>query len=598
MTLAHPAALALLSAWLLVVLFAVLRTRQRRREVGTLFLWRELHDSPAARTRDLRFLLDPLLLLQLACVLAFAFALAEPEWVVHRPGPRSLAVLIDGSASMRTIVDGERTRYDDAIDGALELLARASAASVAVVQWSNEPVVLAAAGSSLAEARSALLASSPTWRADGTDADLTRAVSAVGGPVPFERIVLFTDRPAGPTPFPVETAFVSGGQNVAITAFTVRPNVDGAGVSAFIELRNDTREFQTARLQVGDEFHRTTLDAFLEPGETASHIIPFPGSRGTRFTAAIDVTDDYAGDNVRYFSLERSMVLRVRWIGTENRFLSAALESVLPVVRVQDNEPADLTVACDTALSALPSGHTLLVHSSVEDVVLINEAEPSRGTAVAWIPDHPFLVGVRAADIFVQRMPAVTVSVPSKTLLGVGTTPLLLEVPDPDRTILILTADLLATNLPITVDFPLLVRAFVSSLVRTEPGLVPEWTHVGDPVPLDRSGATAAVITPNGLSVPLADGQRVFLPDGPGEYTLVVGDDRYPLSVNVDPSESLSVTSGSPEPPLTASTWTSSSVAAPQTAVLWPVLTGAVCTLLVLELALARRWAARSRRST
>jgi len=591
----HPAALALLSTWLLVVLFAVLRTRQRRRDVGALFLWKELRDSPTGRTRNLRFLLDPLLLLQLACVLVFALALAQPAWTTRRLGVASLAIVIDGSASMRTTVDGDHTRYDAAVGLALDLLARVSTHTVAVVQWSNNPVVLAREGSRPADARSTLSASSPTWSGDGAADALARAISAIGGPSRFQRIILYTDHPVDAAPFPVETTLVSGGENLAITAFTVRPNPDGTGVSAFVELRNGTREFQAPSLQIGDEFRRTTLDAFLEPGETTRYVVPFPGSRGTRFMAAIDAADDFAADNVRHFSLERSVVLRVRWVGAENRFLSAALASVLPVAHVGDGEPADLTVAYDAVLPALPSGHALLVHSTVDGVVSIGAAGTSRGTASIWIPDHPLLAGIRAEDIFVESLPSVAISVPSRTLLGVGGSPLLVEIPDPDRSILLLTADLLATNLPITVDFPLLVRAFVSSLVRADPGLVPEWVHVGDPVLLDRSGATASVFAPDGQPVPLADGQRAFFPDRPGEYTLAVGEDRYPLSVNVDPSESLSATTGP-----AASTDVSLARpddASPSTTALWPVLAGCACALLVLELALARRIALASRRS-
>ncbi|MDD4904241.1 MAG: VWA domain-containing protein, partial [Candidatus Bipolaricaulis sp.] len=496
MTFLHPLALTLLTTWLLVLLFAVLRTRQRRREVSALFLWKELRDSPVARTRNLRFLLDPLLLLQLAAVLAFALALAQPVWTAHRAGVDHLAILIDGSASMRTQVNGERTRYDAAVDLGADLIGRASARSVSVVQWSSAPAVLAPDGSSPAAARASLEASTATWRADGTAADLTRAVSAVGGFGRFQRIVLLTDRAPEATPFPVETVLVSGGDNVAITAFTVRPNPEGVGAVAFVEIYNATDDFRPAELRIGDEFRRATLDAFLEPGETVPYVVPFPGSRGTQFTAALDVADDYAGDNVRYFSLERSVVLRVRWIGTENRFLSAALESVIPVTRVEDGEAADLTVVCDAALPGLPAGHLLLIHSSVDGVVSLEPSGSTRGVAATWASGHPLLTGVRPEDIFVDRLPGVAISVPSRTLLGVGDAPLLVEIPDPDRSILVLIADLLATNLPITVDFPLLIRTFVSSLVRSDARMVPEWVHVGDPVLLDRSGRIAIVLDP------------------------------------------------------------------------------------------------------
>ncbi|MGD9675972.1 MAG: VWA domain-containing protein [Candidatus Bipolaricaulia bacterium] len=594
MTLLHPLALALLATWLLVILFAVLRTRQRRREVSALFLWKELRDSPAARTRNLRFLLDPLLLLQLAAVLAFALALAEPVWTSRHAGVDRLAVVIDGSASMRTAIDGERTRYHAAVDLGVDLIRQASARSVAVVQASSGPAVLAPDGSSPANARASLEASVPTWRANGTVADLTRAVSAIGGPGRFQRIVFVTDQAPVDMPFPMETVLVSGGENVAITAFTVRPSPEGAGAVAFVEIHNATADFQSAELRIGDEFRRTTLDAFLEPGETVPYVVPFPGSRGTQFTATLDIDDDYAGDNVRYFSFERSVVLRVHWIGAANRFLSAALESAIPVTRVGDGEAADLTVVCDAVLPGLPAGHLLLVHSSVDGVVALDPSESSRGTAAAWASGHPLLDGVRPEDIFVDRLPGATISVPSRAILGVGDRPLLVEIPDPDRSILVLVADLLATNLPITVDFPLLIRTFVSSLVRSEARLAAEWVHVGDPVLLDRSGGGAIILDPDGAPLPAAADQRAFFPDRPGTYTLVVGTDRFPVSVNVSASESL------PAPDRPATPVGAPTAAAPTEAhaakALWPVLAGSVAALLTLELFLARRRAEASRR--
>ncbi len=90
----------------------------------------------------------------------------------------------------------------------------------------------------------------------------------------------------------------------------------------------------------------------------------------------------------------------------------------------------------------------------------------------------------------------------------------------------------------------------------------------------------ATVLAPGGEPVSLAVGQRAFLPDAPGEYTLVVGEDRYPVSVNVDPSESLPAIAESASraaAPLTTSPREASSAAARQTAALWPVLAVTSC---------------------
>ncbi|MCX6101263.1 MAG: BatA domain-containing protein, partial [Candidatus Bipolaricaulota bacterium] len=115
MSFALPAAFTLLATVLLVVLFALLRSRQRRRDVATFFVWRELHDSLSTRTQRLRALLDPLLLLQVATVAAAVFALAQPLVTSRHSGFANLAIVIDASASMSTRMDSGLTRYEAAV---------------------------------------------------------------------------------------------------------------------------------------------------------------------------------------------------------------------------------------------------------------------------------------------------------------------------------------------------------------------------------------------------------------------------------------------------------------------------------------------------
>ncbi|MDD4902954.1 MAG: hypothetical protein PHX77_00455, partial [Candidatus Bipolaricaulis sp.] len=140
----------------------------------------------------------------------------------------------------------------------------------------------------------------------------------------------------------------------------------------------------------------------------------------------------------------------------------------------------------------------------------------------------------------------------------------------------------------------LLIRTFVSSLVRSDARMVPEWVHVGDPVLLDRSGRIAIVLDPDGAPLPTADDQRAFFPDRPGTYTLVVGEDRFPVSVNVRASESLPAPDR-PAPPTRPPT-PAAPIEARSAEALWPVLAGSVAALLTLELLLARRRAEASRR--
>ncbi|MCC6574110.1 MAG: BatA domain-containing protein [Planctomycetes bacterium] len=93
MTFLNPPALALLAALPILALLAWLARGARRREVGTLFLWRRVAQNISADARKLR--LEPLLLL-LAGALAFgAFAAAQPAVSTARGGPMRVAVFVE-----------------------------------------------------------------------------------------------------------------------------------------------------------------------------------------------------------------------------------------------------------------------------------------------------------------------------------------------------------------------------------------------------------------------------------------------------------------------------------------------------------------------
>ncbi|MCK5246882.1 BatA domain-containing protein, partial [Candidatus Bipolaricaulota bacterium] len=102
MSFQNPAAFYLLLGTLLILLLHFLRSRERRRDVSTLFLWEGLPGDPQSRAAQFRQHIDPLLLLQLAALLALTLALTQPLLPISQQSVPGLAIVIDASASMRT----------------------------------------------------------------------------------------------------------------------------------------------------------------------------------------------------------------------------------------------------------------------------------------------------------------------------------------------------------------------------------------------------------------------------------------------------------------------------------------------------------------
>jgi len=124
-------------------------------------------------------------------------------------------------------------------------------------------------------------------------------------------------------------------------------------------------------------------------------------------------------------------------------------------------------------------------------------------------------------------------------VLAAEETPLLVEFEDEARIVTFFGADLLSTNLPITVDFPLLVRNILSRVARIPATVTHTWAIAGDPVLLGESGERIeAVLAPDGHRFVIDSNQLLFIPDEVGFYELESDRGTYVVGVNVDPGES------------------------------------------------------------
>ncbi|HHK67476.1 MAG TPA: VWA domain-containing protein, partial [Candidatus Acetothermia bacterium] len=186
----RPASLYLSLLAGVILLLYLLRTRTGRREVATLFLWKGLPSGRTAPARRLRLLVDPLLILQLLALLFIVLSLAEPT--LQTGSASRIAILIDGSASMRTIADGEHSRYELAVKRAIALLDEGRAGRAAVISLSDHPRILVDPEGPRDEAAEALASSRPGWYADASPSDLSRMIAAIGGEGEFDRAVLFS----------------------------------------------------------------------------------------------------------------------------------------------------------------------------------------------------------------------------------------------------------------------------------------------------------------------------------------------------------------------------------------------------------------------
>lgn len=539
MTLLNSGALALLALAGGIVLLYFLRARSRRVEVSVLFLWEGLRSDPRSRAARLRRRIEPLLLVQLLVLALMTFALAQPALRGLRPHLSGMAIVLDASASMRTRTESRKTRYDLAREEGLALLSRYPSTPVTILRLSRASQALVPLTEDHDEARRVLGGSQPTWFGDGSAEALQGLLASQGGFSAFERVVLLTDRPLEPSLLGVEQVVFGGGENLAITAFTVREDENGQGSTAFVKIRNDTSAYQERLVRVSDGSHSAVLSALLPPGDTQGYALPFPGSRGPSFTATIEPEDAFSVDDSRTFTLQRSLERRVRWIGEPNRYLEAALAAAAPIILIpaDDPDPADLTVAYNAQLPPETSGNILLIHAGLEGLIAIGD-EAQAGRLSVADPNDPLLVGVDPLDFRVRTIPQVVLPDAGTTVLTLGDVAFLYRLEEEDRKIVLISPDLLQSNLPVTVDFPLLIRNVLEAFSQLPAAITYAWSIVGEPIRLDEYGTVAELEDPRSRKLALSSGADSFIPQIPGIHTLQTERGTYPLAVNVDPAES------------------------------------------------------------
>jgi hypothetical protein len=105
--------------------------------------------------------------------------------------------------------------------------------------------------------------------------------------------------------------------------------------------------------------------------------------------------------------------------------------------------------------------------------------------------------------------------------------------------VLVFSTDLSATNLPITVDFPVLLRNMIAEMQRLPSPLVHDWRTVGQLIESREFGALVSVTSPEGEGIPLHADQLAILTEEPGFYAVTTRDGVMPVAINIDPVESL-----------------------------------------------------------
>jgi Ca-activated chloride channel family protein len=528
--------------WLLlsaiIIFFYLLKLKRKRRVVPSVFLWQRALEEVEANAPFKKLRRSLLLLLQLLALLALVLALTRPLVTMRALASGSTIIVIDATASMSARDEDGRARLDRAKELAREMVNGLSGDDRAAIIESNSRVTVR---SSLTSDRAALAAAIGEIRETDAAGNLTDAVRLAEQIAKTEResgIVIISDgggapissdlgspadsNPSAASSQSVPVRFVRVGSradNAGIVAMNSRP----APVSGRRELFASVANFSDSERTMGIELK---LDGQLIDARTVSveasnrsalifdAIPPAGGLAELKLTA----DDDLASDDVAYTFLPDARRTRVGVI-SDNPFLLQALAVNTEFDARKIGAGAALSdFDCIISEGALRDD----VIDSNRPMLVINPSDAAglwRASAARERPEitsversHPINSYLSYADLHVESATRREAAAWLKPVVSSSDDGLIWAGDDGRRRVVMIGFDLAQSDLPLKVEFPILLSNTVAWLAGRDALATDRAVRAGQPATIRTSAASLTVTTPAGDTEELAarDGSVIF----------------------------------------------------------------------------------------
>ena len=561
------AAFAAISGVSLAVIVALYLLKLRRPRVVVAFaqLW-----QAALAQGEHRSLFDRLraifsLLLSAALAMLLITSLADPRPSHRRGSPSKTVLVLDASASMMARSQGGTALFDLAVADAKRVAASATTTGeVAAVLAATEAEPLSAFTDDLAELSAGLSKAGPVCCGSDLTAGVRYARAVLLG-TEKSQVVIFTDRNLNEREsrllagIPFEIRGVErAGANAGLARFSVRrlrgspADVEGlltvvcspaSGERLLVRIEEDSSEtprlLDIVEIGAATEAATKTFRLVLPSRSKLRASLSFADGRPYR--------DVLTADDVAYACLDAARSTRVLVVGRErpNFFLARSL-AANPFVEAEWMEADDYrkgassrpAAAADVIIfdgvlpPAEPKGAAIFLNppaasdSRVAVRVIDTVVFPRVGNI---LPSHPVMRGLALSDVNIESA-SVVETAPGDVILARSAVepmcPLMLLRPFEGHWRLVVAFDMTATELPLRLEFPLLVSNALQFLAGA-----PEESSLsaacGVPIEMPAPpGLNAAELkTPEGTTVdlPVALDKIAFIPLSAGFYTVRAG---------------------------------------------------------------------------
>lgn len=525
----------------------LLRLKRKRHDVSSLIFWQQvLRDEQSTKLfQKLRRILS--LLLQILFIVLIVLALARPVLKRFMSDPTSRILVIDTSASMQ-VREGDQTRFERARSAARRWVGQSSfREETMILAAGRQPKVVCPFSSD----EKVLLEVLANLRATDSAGSLLAAVEdakkILQGKTGVREIVVLSDQPV-PAHFREnldkgielsEETFGETRDNVGILRFASRPLLTSPET---YEILYQIKNFGSVAAEGEVEFYLD--DALVDvkslklaPGEMKTEIVPALPSEGGRMRMVLKRPDALAVDNEAFTILPNLRKQRVLLITKGNLFLQRVLQAntlVDLVVRLPSEFSPEMSREFSVVVVDASSGSLAAKPQDIPNSLWIGQVP---GVAPTGKLEQPIVSDVDDAsplnrlaslrNIALARaeefsVPALAAAFPGWNLeypVRSFEHPLVIAARKGDKRWLAWAFDVLDSDLPLRVAFPLIIS---NSLQWLSPELngIARNVDAGNVVPL-AEGETAAGRT------------RFFVPETTGFHEIKTPTGNRWVAVNL-----------------------------------------------------------------
>ncbi|HLF83171.1 MAG TPA: VWA domain-containing protein [Blastocatellia bacterium] len=526
--------------WLLlaaiIVFFYLLKLRRKRTVVPSVLLWTRALEEIEANAPFKKLRRSLLLLLQLLALVALVFALARPLVNTRALASGSTLIIIDSTASMSARDEDGSSRLDRAKKLAREMIEGLTGGDRAAIIESSARVGVRSALTSDRGALAAAIADVHATDAPGNLADALRLAEQIARSERDASVVIISDGGGSPiasepeSPLELSARTTADSRAGAVRFLRVGRRSDNIGIIAMNSRQfagSSRREVFASIVNFGDRartfgvelklggklIDARTLD--LGANDRRGLVFDSAPSQGALAELKLDVEDDLAADNVAYAFLPTARTVRVGVIG-ENPFLLEALAANA------DLAASKISASSNTSeFDCIVSDGAGVIETN-RPLLAINPPDAEGLWRATGQRDHPDITSVERShpvnsflsygDLHVEHVASHETASWLRPIVSAGSDPLIWAGDDGRRRIVMIGFDLARSDLPLKVEFPILLANAMFWLAGRDSPATERAVRAGQPATIQTSAPSAAITTPAGETreVVSRDGSVVF----------------------------------------------------------------------------------------